>query len=44
MLRIRIGGVNSIGPACVDDTAVVTEERGPMQTLLSISNDYSGLE
>ena len=41
MLGIRIGGVNCISPTCVDDTAVVTEERGPLQTLLSISNDYS---
>ena len=44
MLGIRIGGINCNGPTCADDTTVVTEERGPLQTLLSISDDYSGLE
>ena len=44
MLGIRIGGVNCNGPTCADDTTAVTEERGPLQTLLSISDDYSGLE
>ena len=44
MLGIRIGGMNCNGPTCADDTTVVTEEHGPLQTLLSISDDYSGLE
>ena len=38
MLGIRIGGINCNGPTCADDTTVVTEERGPLQTLLSISD------
>ena len=44
MLGIRIGGVNSNDPTFDDDTAVVTEERGPLQTLLNISYNYSGLK
>ena len=44
MLDIRIGGINCNGPMCADDTTVVTEERGPLQTLLSISDNYRGLE
>ena len=39
ILGIRIGGINCNGPTCADDTPVVTEERGPLQTLLSISDD-----
>ena len=37
MLGIRTGGVNCNGPKCAGDTTVVTEERGPLKTLLSIS-------
>ena len=44
LLCIRIGGVNCNDPTCAYDTAFMTEEREPLQTLLSISDDYSGLE
>ena len=44
MLGIRKGGINCNGPTYAADTTVVTEERGPLQTLLRISDNYSGLE
>ena len=44
LLCIRIGGVNCNDPTCAYDTAVMTEEREPLQTLLSISDNYSSLE
>ena len=44
MLGIRIGGINCVAPTCADDTTVVTNERSPLQTLLSISDDYSNME
>ena len=44
MLGLRICGFNCNSPTCDDDTAVVTEERGPLQTLQNISDDYSGLK
>ena len=44
MLGIRIGGINCHGPTCAADTTVVREERGPLQTLLRISDNYRGLE
>ena len=39
MLGIRIGGINCVAPTCADDTTVVTNERSPLQTLLSISRE-----
>ena len=44
MLGIRKGGIHCNGPTYAADTTVVREERGPLQTLLRISDNYSGLE
>ena len=44
MLGIRIGGISCAAPTCADDTANVSKTRDALQTLVSVSVDYSEME
>ena len=44
MLGVQIGGISCAAPTCADDTAAASKSRTALQTLVSISVDYSGME
>ena len=44
MLGVRIGGISCAAPTCADDTAAASKSRTALQTLVSISVDYCGME
>ena len=44
MLGVQIGGISCAAPTCADDTDAARKSRTALQTLVSISVDYSGME